>query len=122
MGNEVYNLAFALNPAINAEHAGAEDRAAIVFEGLGPDNQIGYARFVLDGDEHHAFGRARPLSDKHHAGRLQPSAITRPHRLPAGDDTALRQIRAQERERMVAQRQPDMPIVLNHFAARSHRP
>ena len=55
-------------------------------EHLRPDDEIGDAGLVLDGDEHDALGRARPLADQHEAGGLEPAAVAGLHRLGAGDD------------------------------------
>lgn len=107
--NEMDHFALTLNLAANAEHRGGEQHAAILLENLDPDDDIGRAGLVFHRQEHHALGRAGPLTDKNKAGRLQPASVARLHRFPAGDDGAPGKVTAQERERMVAQGETDMP-------------
>ena len=45
------------------------DDAAMGLENPGPDHEVGDAVFVLDGDEHHARGGARPLAYQHKPGQ-----------------------------------------------------
>jgi hypothetical protein len=81
MGDEVNDLALALNTTADGKHAGGEDHATILFEHLGLDGEIGDAGLVLQGDEHHALGRARLLPDENKAGGLKPASVAGPHRL-----------------------------------------
>jgi len=82
------HLAFPLDPAVDRHHAGTEHDPARPLEQLWPDDNIGRAGFVLDGDEHRALRRARPLAHQHQAGGHQPSRVARRHRLGTGDDPA----------------------------------
>ena len=88
MGDEMDDLALALDAAAHGDHAGAQHDAAVFLEHLRPDHQVGDAGLVLDRDEHDALGDAGPLADQHEAGRLQPAPVAGVHRLGAGDDAA----------------------------------
>lgn len=68
MGYQVDHLSLSPDPAIDSEHTGAQHDAAVLLDGLCPDNDIGDPGVVLDGDEHAALGRARPLANEHEAG------------------------------------------------------
>lgn len=49
-GDEMHHLAFPLDPALHADHAGGQDDATLPLEHLRPDHEIGDAGFILDGD------------------------------------------------------------------------
>src|SRR3546814_20337555 len=70
------DLTFALDLAINAEQPRTHDDAAVFLEHSRPDDQIGDACLVLDGDEHDAFRRSRPLTDEDEPGEPDLEAIT----------------------------------------------
>lgn len=105
----------------DGHHAGAH-YAAELLEHLWPNHEIGDAGLVFQRDEHDALGAARALPDEHEARGLEPAAVARLHGFGACDDTARDQVVAQERDRMAAQRQADMTIVLDPLAAGRHRP
>ena len=69
LGDEMDHQALALHVAAHAEQARAHDDAAMGLEDLGPDHEVGDAVLVLDGDEHHARGGARPLAHQDQAGQ-----------------------------------------------------
>ena len=120
MGDNMDDVAFALDPATDPEHAGGKDDTALPLIDRRPDNEIGDAGFVLDRDEHDALGRARPLSQENKAGDLDPAPVSRPHGLVAGNAALAPKLFAQEEHGMMAQRQSDMAIILDHFATGSH--
>jgi hypothetical protein len=97
-----------------------KDHPALPFEEFLPDHEIGDAGLVLDGDEDDAFGRAQHLPQE--ACCLKPPSVARLHRLGAGDYVLVAKVSAQEGDRMAAQAQAHMAIVLDHFAASGHRP
>ena len=82
----MHNLPFALNTAGDGQHAGGEDDAALLFEQFRPDDEIGDAGLVFDGDEHHAFGASRASAGRGQARRFEPAPVARLHRLGAGAD------------------------------------
>ncbi len=101
--------------------ARAQHHRAHALEHLRPDDDIGDRAFVLDGHEHHALGRARPLPAGDQAGNA--------HALAGGDASATPRcarcsargkIGAQELRRMRAQRQPQEAVVVDHFLAQRH--
>jgi hypothetical protein len=69
-----------------------------------------------------ALRAPRPLTDQHEPGRLEPAAVARLHNLGASDDPADCQIGPQEVDRVPAQGQSDMAVILDHLAASRHRP
>ena len=77
MDHDIVSFALALDLAAHAEQARAHDDAAVCLEDLGPDHEVGDAEFVLDGDEHHARGGARPLPHQHQAGQGEDVAVLR---------------------------------------------
>src|SRR5690606_21269311 len=54
-GNEVNDVAFALDAPLRSDHARAEYHAAVLLVDVGPDDQIGHSSLILDGDEHDAL-------------------------------------------------------------------
>ena len=105
-------------PCRDAQQARAHDDAAIGFEDLGPDHEIGDAELVLQGDEHHARGGARPLAHQHQPGHAEEVAVRGPR--AASSECAmppLRQRRPQQLQRMGAQRHRDGRVVVDHLLA-----
>src|SRR5271170_233779 len=117
MGNKMHNVAFALNASIDPDHAGREDDPPLRLKDPWPDDEIGNAALVLDGDEHDAFGGPRHLPHQYKSSGLQPSAVARLHRLAAGDDASPAQVFAQEGNGVRPQGQPNMAVILDHLAA-----
>ena len=120
--HDMHHLTLALDPARHGDHAGGEDDAAMLLEDLLPDDEIGDAGLVLEGDEHDAPRRSRSLAHQHDPGRLHPSPVAGRHGVGAGDDAALAQLGPQEGDRVAAQRQADMAVVLHHLGPGRHRP
>ena len=118
--HEMHHLPFPLNPPADRKQAGGQHGAAVLLEDLRPDDEIGDAALILDRDEHHAFGRSRHLPHQDEAGGFEPAAVARRHRLGAGDDPPACEVSAQERQRMGAERQADMAVVLDNIAAGLH--
>jgi hypothetical protein len=96
LGDEMHDLPFPLDAPIDGQHAGGKDDAALLFEELWPDNEIGDAGLVFDGDEHDAFGRAWHLPDEDKPGGLNEAPVARLHRLDAGSYALPMQVFAQE--------------------------
>ena len=92
------DLALPLNAAPHSDHAGAHHDAAKLLECLRPNHQVGDPGLVLQGDKHHAFGAAGPLSDEHEPRRLEPTPVARVHSLGAGDNATRGKIVTQERD------------------------
>src|SRR3546814_12912234 len=82
------DLTFALDLAINAEQPRTHDDAAVFLEHSRPDDQIGDACLVLDGDEHDAFRRSRPLTDEDEPGEPDIAAIANSIERVAGNHLA----------------------------------
>ena len=69
------HLAFALQTPLDAHQAARQDQAAFFLEQFGPNHQIGDAGFILQSDEHHPLGRARPLAHQNHPGAAHEIAV-----------------------------------------------
>jgi hypothetical protein len=89
---------------MDAQHSSGEDYPSLLFIEGRPDDQVGDASLVFDGDEHHAFRRAGHLPHEHEAGGLEPAPVAGLHRLGAGDDAPAAQVLPEERDGMAAQR------------------
>jgi hypothetical protein len=76
-GDEVDDLAFALDHALDPEHRGRKDETPLRLEQLRPDDEIGLAGLVFQRDEHHPLGRARLLADEDDASTPERPAIAR---------------------------------------------
>ena len=122
MGDEMDDLALALDAAVGRQHAGRKDHPALPFIEFWPDHEIGDAGLVLDGDEDDAFRRAWHLPHEHEACGLEPAPVARLHGVSASDDALAVQVAAQEGDGVAAQSEPHMTIVLDHLAAGGHRP
>src|ERR1017187_4768081 len=120
MSDEMDDLALALDAAVDRQHPGRKDYAALPFIEFWPDHEIGDAGLVLDGDEDDAFRRARHLPHEHETGGPEPASIAGLHGLGAGDDALAVQVSPQETDWMAAQGQSNMAIVLDHLAAGGH--
>ena len=68
LDDEMYDAARMLHLAPAANHSGAKNWTAILFEDCRPHDQIGVGGFILKSEEHDAFGRARHLTDQDKAG------------------------------------------------------
>src|SRR5215831_1829073 len=115
------DVAYALDAAVHGHHAGRENDPPLLREDGRPDNEIGDAALILKGDENHALGGTGHLAHQHDSGGLHPSAIVPLHRFSAGDDALSAQVFAQEGDGVMAQRQPDMAVILDDLAAGRHR-
>jgi hypothetical protein len=87
-GDDVDDIAFLLQLAAAGDHAGGQHEAALFFEYRGPEDQVGVAGFVLDGDEQHAPGAPGTLADQDDAGDFQALAVADRWQVGAADDTA----------------------------------
>src|SRR3546814_15250166 len=97
------DLTFALDLAINAEQPRTHDDAAVFLEHSRPDDQIGDACLVLDGDEHDAFRRSRPLTDEDEPGEPDIAAIANSIERVAGNHLAGGKLAPPKRNRMLPQ-------------------
>src|SRR5271163_2037368 len=102
MGDKVHDFALTLNTTADSKHGGAEDGAAMLFENLGPDHEIGNAGLILQGDEYDTLGRARPLSDKNKPRDLKPASVAGLHGFATGDDALCPEVGTKKTQRMSA--------------------
>jgi hypothetical protein len=103
LGDEMDHQPLALHAAAHAQQARAHDDAAMRVEDPGPDHEVGDAAFVLDGDEHHARGGARPLAHQHQPGQSEAVVVLGIEQHIGARDAPLRHQGPQQRHRMGAQ-------------------
>ena len=115
------HAAFFLHPAAAGDHGGGQHQAALAFEQAGPQDQVGDAGLVLCCDEHDALGRAWLLPHQHQPGHHHAPPVAHAVQPGASDHAALGQLRAQERDRVLAQREADGAVILHHLPPRQHR-
>src|SRR5882724_10139600 len=111
MSAKMDDVAHALDAAVRCHHAGRENDPPLLLEDGRPDNEIGDAALILEGNEYHALGGTGHLAHQYDAGGLSPAAIARLHRLCAGDDALPAQVFAQEGDGVMPQRQPNMAVI-----------
>src|SRR5271170_6796818 len=102
VNDEVHDVAFTLNTTADSKHGGGEDCAAMLFEDLGPDDEVGDAGLILQSDKDHALGRARFLPDENEPRRLKPASVACLHGLGAGDDALCPEVGAEKSHRVSA--------------------
>ena len=111
-----------------AQESGAERGAAEAFEDGRPDDQIGDAGLVLDGDEDDAVGAARTLPDQHDPGDREPPVDRQMGELGGGDQALAGKLGTQKGERVALQGEAEACIILDdmlpqrHFRQKRHRP
>ena len=89
-GDQVAHLAAALGIAlpdpVHRQQARLQGRRALALAQAFPDDHIDAARFVLQGDEHHAFGGAGLLAHGHQAAGAHQPAIGQAVQLGGGHE------------------------------------
>ena len=119
LGDDVDDAAFALQAAGDGDEARADDDRAQHLEHLRPDDDVGDARLVLDGQEDRALGRAGPLAHQHQPGDGDPLARgMRRQRL--GSQHAA-ELRADEGDGVGLEAERQVPVVLDDVLAERHR-
>src|SRR6201996_4200031 len=86
--DDMDDLTFLLQLAAAGEHRGGQYQTAVGLEHIGPEDQIGVAGLILDGDEQHAAGAAGTLADQDDAGDLNPPAIADRGQVGTANDAA----------------------------------
>ncbi len=119
-GDDVDHLALALQFASAGDHAGGQHQPPLGLEHRGPQDQVGVAGFVLDGDEQHAARAAGALAHQDDARDLDPLAVADGFQVGATDDAACGEVGAQETDRVAAQRQAGAAVVLHDLPAGGH--
>src|SRR6266446_10185831 len=113
MSDKMDDVTHTLDAAVRCHHAGRENNPPLLLKDGRPDNEIGDAALILQGDEYHALGGTGHLAHQYDAGGLRPAAIARLHRLYAGDDALSAQVFAQKGDGVMPQGQPDMAVILD---------
>ena len=119
-GNDVDDALFRLHAAGDRHIARAQHHRPHTLEHFRPDDRVGDRALVLDGHEHHALGRARPLPAGDQAGNRHARVVVRAAQRLVTQDAARVEIGAQELRRMRAQRQAQETVVVHDFLAQRH--
>jgi hypothetical protein len=72
---QVVHTVCTLPLAQGRQDAGAEQHPPELLGHAGPDDEVDRAGFILQGHEHHAFGRARTLAVRHQATGAGDTAV-----------------------------------------------
>src|SRR5437763_12155745 len=110
----------ALQPAAAIEQGGAERGAAEAFEDRRPDDQVGDAGLVLDGDKDDAIGAARALTDQDETGDRESAPDRQDGEVAGTGEAFLRQLGTQKGERVTLYRQPQGRVILDDMLAQRH--
>ena len=120
LGDEMDDALLALQAAAAIKERGAERGAAEAFEDGGPDDQIGDPGLVLERDEDDAVGAAGTLPDQDEPGDRQAPADRQGRQIGGGDEALLRQLGAQESERVALYREARRRVILDDMLAQRH--
>ena len=120
LGHQMDHIALPLDASPAGDHAGREDQASLLFEEGRPDDEICDVGFVLDGDEHDAFGRTRLLPHEHQPRNRHPLAVADPLKSLASHYPPGVEILPEEGDRMPAQRETLGSIIFHNLPALGH--
>ena len=110
-GDEVDDLALALDHALHAEQARVEELAALALDQVAPDHHVDAAGFVLEGHENHPARGIRALPAGHEPYRAHRAAMGIRTQVFGLDHFHFLQMPAQQREGMPAERQPEARVI-----------
>src|SRR5205085_7648774 len=113
VGDDMDDAFLALQFAGAAQESGAERGAAKAFEDGGPDDQVGDAGLVLDGDEDDAVGAARTLPDQHDPRDREAPINRQMGELSSGNQALASEFAAQKGERVALQGEAEARIILD---------
>src|SRR5207302_6585725 len=102
------------------QQGGAERGAAKAFEDSGPDDQIGDAGLVFEGDEDDAIGAARALPDQYETGDREAPVNGQGGEIGGGGEALRFQFGAQKGERVALYRQTGRRVILDDMLAQRH--
>ena len=94
-----------------------EQLAPLFFHQIVPYDDIGVTRFILQGDEHHAFRRAWTLTAGDDAGGARGLAMKEFSQLFGSGKMHAPQPLPQQGERMPAKREPEARIIRDEVLA-----
>ena len=119
--NDVDHVAVrvALDDSVHRHQPRAHDDLALLFEHVGPDDEIGDSGLVFEGDEHDALGASRPLADQHQARDRQSLAVADGLQLVGGDELPRCIMFAQEAHRVRFQAEADRLVIVHDMLGRA---
>src|SRR3954452_3349481 len=110
-GNQVHDLAVALDRALHAEEPSAQKLAALALDQVGPDDDVDGAELVFERDEYHAARRVGPLAAGHEPRRGGARTVRQSAHFIGVHQTAALERAAQEGERMASERESEARII-----------
>jgi len=99
-GDHVDHPVFVFHPSANLDQPRTHHDLAIALHRVRPDDEIGDAGFVFDGDEDHALGRTGALADQYDTGEAHRRALLAVLEIGGAQQAACAQRSAQEAHRM----------------------
>ncbi|EYR83762.1 UvrD/REP helicase [Shinella sp. DD12] len=75
LGDQVNDLAFPLDLAIDGQHGGRQDEPALPLKNLRPDHCVDDTGLILQRHEHHPLGRAWPLPHEDETTGHKPTTV-----------------------------------------------
>jgi len=118
----VRHVAFAFQHPVHGHEPGAEQLAPLLVHQGGPDDDIHPSGFILEGHEDRSRCGAGPLATGHDAGDFCLTAVRQPHQGFGRNRSSARKTLAQKLERMPAEREAHMRIVIDEGFAFSRWP
>ena len=110
-GHQMTHIVLRLPLAVHTEQTGAQQCGALLFGQRRPDDDVDIAGLVFERHKGHAPGRFRTLPHRDDAAAARQPAIGKSVQYFGRRKTHGRQTGAQQRQRMPAQRQTQMPVI-----------
>ena len=95
--------------------------AALLRKQVGPDDDVGDPRLVLEREEHEPFRRARPLPRDDRAGHAHPPPVPPARQIARAQHAAQRQLRPPQRHRVRPDGQARAGVVGQQALGHGHR-
>ena len=114
------NFIVIFDPAAHLDQPSAHNDAPLLLHQIRPHHHIDNARFILQSDEAHALGAARPLADQNRPCDMHHGAIFALAQIAGPDKAALSQRRSQKAQRMRFQTQSHGLVIAHHFFRQRH--
>jgi hypothetical protein len=121
IGDDVDDIAFLLERALHSDHRRRHDDPPMGVEDALPEDGVGDAGLVLQGDEGH-IALARLLADEHDPRHLDLDAILEPGEVARPGDAAAVELGPEEAQRMIAKRELNGAVILDDLPPICHRP
>jgi hypothetical protein len=116
-GDQVHDLAVALDHALHSQQAGSEHLPALAFHQVAPEHHVDASGLVLQRHENDPAGGIRTLPAGHETRGAHHAPLRPKTKLLGGHELEAPQAVSQQCERMPAERQAEAGIVGDYFLA-----